>query len=747
MAQEFSAELFIMPQKPTQQPSLQLLPKPRSSSDGALPAQDGKKRLLFLSSDKNLPRHLPEDVGGAEEVVFVHHETQIEQALSRQSFMVIVVGMPVSHEVMLELRSQMASGPEQWILIGELTSSMHEHLTPATFAVLSSPAHMSDLAILCKSAFEQAQLNTTNTGLRRSFGQSSTMLEVIMRHSKDMMYVLDEKGHFSYASEHLEPFLGISQGSLIGQHYSTIVDPLDRELAEYVFQCRKDNLNSHHDVEVRLKSQRLTMPFNTATTTVLLSTAGIYDEGSDTEGSLAFRGMYGIVHQMEKFDSGPNVLTHQQAYMDALTGLPNRRLLKDRLSIALAQAKRKKRLLALMFLDLEKFKKVNDTFGHPFGDQMLREVAGRLKLSLRSGDTLARYGGDEFIVLLPEVYSPNAATTIARKITAALEQPFVLEGKEINIGASVGIALYPDADLYGTDEDAAEAIIRHADMAMYHAKNTPPRKYSLYSEKMTQSAAHNIQIEADLRDAIHMGNIDVLYRPLVSLKDGRVVSTETNIRWLHPERGLIPQESFWGVAKQTGLIIDINQQACIQACQQLLEWRSQGLGDFKLGLKLFSAEVWQQRFPENFLDILNESGVRASEIEVEIEEETVLQDIEVLAPRLRHIGREGVALAIGQFGGGYFPLFHLRRFPVNSLRIDRAFTDEIQGYNDQPVIGGIVAMAKALGIQVVAEGVMTRQQISYLRRIGCDTIAGTFFGPPRSASEMVNLLQRDSKLI
>lgn len=736
-----------MYKKPTLQPPLQLLTRPSPQPDSSVLAQDGKKRLLFLSGDKNLPRHLPEAIGGTEEVVFVHDEAHIEQTLAQQSFMVVIIALSVSENIMFELRSQMVSGSMQWILAGDLNRSMHKHLTPSAFAVLSSPMHMNDLESLCKSAFEQAHLQMTNVGLKRSFRQSSTMLEVIMRHSKDMMYVVDEAGHFSYTSEHLEPFLGISQGSLIGQHYSSIVDPLDKELAEYVFKCRHRNQNSHHDVELRLTSQGLTMPPNIKSTTVLLSTAGIYDEDPSIQSSPIFRGMYGLVRHLEKFDGSFGVPAHQPAYVDALTGLPNRRLLKDRLNIALPQAKRKKRLLALMFLDLEKFKKVNDTYGHPLGDQVLREVANRLKLTLRSGDTLARYGGDEFIVLLPEVPSKNVAITITRKIIETLTRPFSVEGKEISIGASIGIAFYPDPKLYSADKNVADTIIRYADMAMYHAKNTPRRKYSLYSEKMTQSAAHSQQIEADLRVAISKGNIDVLYRPLVSLQDGRVVTVETNIRWLHPERGLMPQDSFWGVAKQTGLITNINEQACVQASKQLLNWRQQELDDVKLGLKLSSAEVLQPSFPKSFLDILAESGAPLDAIEVEIEEETLLQDVDTLAPRLRRIGRAGVALAISQFGGGYFPLFHLRRFPVSSLRIDSVFTDEIQGHNYQPVISGIVAMAKALNIQVVADGVMTRQQITYLRQIGCDTIAGPVFGSPLSATEMADLLQRGNKLI
>ena len=746
-----------MSQQSNDSSPLRLLQSPAAPVDTETLAQDGKNRLLFLSHDINLARYVPEAFGGAEEVVFVHDEAQIEPTLEERQFRVIVVAMPVSHEVMVRLRTRMTLGSAHWILAGELNKPMHMHLKSLAFAVLSAPMHLTDLESLCVGAFAQTRLQQANTNLQRNLAQSTTMLEVSMRHSKDMMYALNEKGDFSYASEHLEPFLGLPRGSLIGQHYSAIIDSADKELADYVFACRRSNLNSHHDVELRLKSQSKKLTEHKPSVNVLLSTAGIYDEPeaegeAEAEGEVVpsnrvFRGMYGIFRELQQpTESLYPSPVQQRAYLDVLTGLPNRALLTDRLNIALAQAKRQHRVLALMFLDLEKFKKVNDTFGHPFGDQVLRVVASRLKSCLRNGDTLARYGGDEFVALLPEVPSQEAASAIARKITRTFSEPIVLEEKEISIGASIGIALYPNRALYSNEEDDAEAIIRYADLAMYHAKNTPRRKYSIYNEKMTQSAAQNRQIEVELREAISEGQIEVLYRPLVSLTSGRAVSTETNIRWMHPKRGLMPYESFWSVAKKTGLIADINEQAHAQAYSQFLAWRRQGLSDFKLSLKLSSAEVWQNNFPKNFLDIMKKSGVDPEAIELEIEEETVLQDIDMLAPRLRRIGRTGASLAISQFGGGYFSLFHLHRFPINSLRIDRAFTDEISGHADQPIISGIVAMAKALNIQVAAEGVETRQQLTYLRNIGCNMVSGSFFGPPLKAEAMVDLLQNGRAL-
>lgn len=726
-----------------------------ASSDKAWPA-DGENSTLFLPEEKlasirlfvlaEAGQQLPLDFGDwPHQATFAANSDSMQAAFKQNQFDVALLAMPIGTEDARILLNDMVDEGCRWLLLGDVSGDATPALRTGAFAILKPPYDADQLATLCRSACLSAQLQRSQAYLQDRLSSTTTMLKAITEYSDDMLYVLDQDGRFLLTNNRFESLLGYGSGDLIGRRYDCVIDPDDLDVARHVFGKRRRDADSYLEVEIRLRPAETALTQNRAIKVQLIS-RGIY---ADQPQAGQFLGMYGVVRLMVKKDAAGRLDDgHLHLYQDALTALPNRTLFKDRLAVAISQVKRKQRQLAVMFLDLEKFKQVNDNFGHPCGDQVLRMVASRLRSHLRSGDTLARFGGDEFMFLLPDIDGQKDTTAIARKLIKSLREPFRVDDKEISIGCSIGIALYPDADLYPEEEDPAEAVLNFADMAMYRAKRSSRQKYRVFSKSMTQRMASRLQVEKDLRVALVKNQIETMYRPRWSLETGSVVAVEAGFRWHHPERGLVPYGNFLSVAEQTGLITNLNEQAWEQASKEMLRWENQGLPDIQLSLKLSGAQVWQHNFPQAFLNTIRNSHLSPSKVTVEIDEETVMQDIETLAPKLRSIGRAGMALIIGQFGAGYFSLFHAQKFPIYALRVDDIFTREILGTTRDKTLAirGIVAMAKALDIKVIADGVEASQQLAYLKDIGCDEVQGFFFGSSRSATEMVELLQRQSRM-
>lgn len=601
------------------------------------------------------------------------------------------------------------------------------------FGFVRSPCDTSELLAVSRQALKQIHLERACQALQSDLEQSHALMRVVVNSSSDLVYILDRKGCLIFSNDRLESLLGYRQGDLIGQHYSAIFHAEDLTLAQHVFQNRQTGAGFYQNVEIRLKRINQAGQGSSPPIKVELTSNGIYTNPAAPSAE-SFIGVYGVAANIAERKAVEDNI-HFQAYHDLLTMLPNRNLFKDRLKVAMAQANRDERDFAVMFLDLDKFKQVNDNLGHPFGDQVLRAVAERLKACLRKGDTLARFGGDEFILLLPDVCTPKHVRALARKIIQKVNVPFNIDGNEISIGISIGIAFYPEA---GKD---VETIINNADLAMYHAKDLDTRKYKIFSSKITRGIADRLQFERDLRAALKEDQVGVCYRPQVSLVTGQVVGVESQIRWVHPAQGLISNEKFLQVAGQIGLIADVNERVYRHAFEEVISWRHLGLPDVMLLLSLPASQIESADFPGSFLEMLKQSGLENNLVEVEVMEEIFIQDMDAVAPKFRQLAREGVQIAVDRFDAAYFSLFHRQRFPIKTLKVDRAFVREIRGYEKESAIKGIVAMAHALDIRVIAEGVETAHQIEYLQKMKCDCAQGAFFGAPKSANEIVELLR------
>ncbi len=411
---------------------------------------------------------------------------------------------------------------------------------------------------------------------------------------------------------------------------------------------------------------------------------------------------------------------------DALTGLPNRRLLEDRLTQALARSHRNRQQTAVMFVDLDRFKTINDSLGHAVGDALLKEISQRLVNQLRTGDTVCRIGGDEFVVVLPEVKRASDIAQVAQKVIEQLSVPVTLEERELFVTSSIGIAVFPD------DGRDAETLIRNADAAMYHAKELGRANYQFFTEQMNQAASRRLALESDLRRALGRDELRVHYQRIVEAKSGRVAGHEALLRWQHPERGLVPPSEFIQLAEETGLILKIGEWVLRESCR----WAT-FIGvdrELQVSVNLSPRQFNDPKLPQVVANALKETGLPPRLLELEITESTAMQQTDVTLGTLRRLKQLGVSIAIDDFGTGYSSLAYLKRFPVDKLKIDRSFVVESPDDRDQgAIITAIVALARALQIKVIAEGVETETQREFLTACGCDYLQGFLTGGPVDA--------------
>jgi diguanylate cyclase (GGDEF)-like protein/PAS domain S-box-containing protein len=425
---------------------------------------------------------------------------------------------------------------------------------------------------------------------------------------------------------------------------------------------------------------------------------------------------------------------HHMAYHDALTGLPNRALLSDRLERALLAARRERTRLALLFIDLDRFKTINDSLGHLTGDHLLKEVAQRLCRVVRASDTVARLGGDEFVVLVPGVHAPEECGFVGDKIIEALAAPVEFEGRSLHISPSIGICLYPD------DGEDATSLMRKADAAMYHAKASGRNNYQFYAEPMN-AAARYFELETRLRGALLREEFALFYQPIVGTQDGRVHGLEVLLRWRHPEQGLVSPDDFIPLLEENGLIVPVGEWVIRRACEQSVAWQRAGLPPLPLAVNLSARQFVHRGLIQSIRNIVAETGIDPGLLEFEITETALMQHGGQTLETLGQIYSMGIRLSIDDFGTGYSSLAYLKRFPVRKIKIDRAFVRDLESSSeDQAIVAAIMALAGSLGMAVVAEGVENEAQLGLLRRHGCQYAQGYLFAKPVEAEAIPALL-------
>jgi len=438
--------------------------------------------------------------------------------------------------------------------------------------------------------------------------------------------------------------------------------------------------------------------------------------------------------------STARALTLKLAYIaqhDPLTGLPNRALLNDRLDQSISQARRHHTALAMLYLDLDRFKHINDSLGHLMGDQLLQTVALRLTECVRATDTVCRLGGDEFVILLPEVAHTKDAAVIADKILQSIRMPQLLGDQELHVTASIGIVVHPG------DGTAAEALLQNADSAMYEAKNRGRNNYQFYRSELNSSAGERLSIESDLRHALERQELRLHYQPIVNLRTGALAGVEALLRWQHPGLGLVLPDRFISIAEESGLIIPIGHWLLREACGQAKSWQDAGFSNLRLAVNISAVELRSKEFVAGVGATLSATGFDPQWLELELTESFLMQDSKSTSLVLGAIKAVGVSLALDHFGTGYSSLTHMTRFPIDTLKVDRSFVHDLTvDAGDASVVSAIINMGRSLHMRVVAEGVETADQLTFLKEHGCSEAQGNHFSRPLPAADFAEWIRR-----
>src|SRR3569623_635502 len=430
---------------------------------------------------------------------------------------------------------------------------------------------------------------------------------------------------------------------------------------------------------------------------------------------------------------------HHLAHHDGLTGLPNRMMFSETLNLAMAQAKRHQRQLAVLFIDLDRYKAINDTLGHQAGDMLLREVAARLNGILRADDVVARLGGDEFVVLLQEIEDALQVATVCRKILAAAVRPVMIKKHECRVTASVGISMYPG------DAQDEQSLMRNADIAMYRAKEEGKNNFKYYSERINRHSLERMALETSLRRARERQEFSLHYQAKRNLQTVRITGVEVLLRWRHPELGLVPPMEFLSVAEQTGLILPIGRWVLNAACAQSVAWQREGLPPMRMAINISAHQFADDYLPRDIEQAIAASGIRPELLELELNEQLVTKNMERVLNMLGAIKRLGVRVAIDDFGIGYASLGSLQKLPVDTLKIGRSFIQNLKlGQNGESVAEAIIAMGKTLNLTIVAEGVETHEQQRFLRECACDEMLGFYFSKPIEERQFADFLRRNA---
>jgi diguanylate cyclase (GGDEF)-like protein/PAS domain S-box-containing protein len=580
--------------------------------------------------------------------------------------------------------------------------------------LLGSLAIMTDIEF--KNPLMNTMLSTTVDSIERELllrKQNRTldfMNQILMDNTRNGIVITNKKGEVVGFTHSAEVITGISRESIMNQPVQNL-----NPMGSYIYDVIQ-NEKKYEDIEIKIKKSKLVCLFDAFP---------LYDEHKQMIGAFGqFRDVTERHEAQEKF----NYLANH----DELTNLPNRRLyIKNAVSL-INQAKKglSKHQIAFMFLDLDRFKLVNDILGHSNGDLLLKQAADRLKSCLEPGDLVARMGGDEFMFLIPRILGEDQIIRRVDKLITLFQQPFNMNGYQFHITTSIGVALYPD------DAQDIETLMIHADTAMYKAKHRGKNRYAIYSSDMNNRSHEKITMEASLRKALRNNEFRLYYQTQVDIKTGEIKGVEALIRWHHPERGIITPSYFIPLAEETGLIIQIDQWVLRAACLQNKKWQNEGLPHFRVAVNLSSQQFSNDALIHSVDEVLMESQMDPKYLELEITE-TMTMDVEYTIVTLKKLHERGIQISIDDFGTGYSSLNYLKKFSINRLKIDQSFVRDISNpnSNDSDIVGTIIAMAHNLGLEVIAEGVEGKDQLRYLQYQGCNEVQGYYFSKPIPSEE------------
>lgn len=597
-------------------------------------------------------------------------------------------------------------------------------LRAGAYDYLKKPYIPEELLATINNAVRKKRLEDSHESIQVQLKRSERLHRLIVNHSPDIVYTLDQRGCFSFVNATVSKLLGYAPDELIGVRLLDLIEEEAQEKGRYVLEQAGRPYHEVRSVDVPLRPKfpgRSQRHFELAVWPML-------DEEKPHRDDDRYHS-YGTARDITERMEAEEFISFQ-AYHDTLTRLPNRALFKDRLSTALARATREAHELAVMFIDLDRFKLINDSLGHTVGDRLLQAVSARLQNCVRKGDTLSRFGGDEFTLLLPEVRDRESARQVAEKILDCLRRPFKLDDQEIFAAASIGVAMFPSAG------SSMEALIKNADIAMYRVKNTGRDGFQLFTPEMAGST-RRLQLEQEIHRGLARNEFLVVYQAQMDARRGELMGVEALVRWQHPKYGRMEPAEFISIAEESRLIAQLDLNTLRLAARDLTLHRQRHGSALRLSVNVSPVVVSQGDFVETVLGILREEGFPPNLLEIEITESLLLNDRQDAIDKLARLSDAGVRIAIDDFGTGYSSLSYLHKLPIHTLKIDRSFTRQIRNCDEGAcLVNAIVAMAQGLQMEIVVEGVETQIQLDYLNALGCTVMQGFLYGEPNSLEEV-----------